>query len=63
VTTGYVVFLLLNSKTTPITINSFCFICYLVETDWIAEFARKQELAEKANKLKVTNWSHVIKLV
>jgi len=25
----------------------------LAETDWIAEFAKKQELAEKANKLKV----------
>jgi len=26
-----------------------------VEPDWIVEFAKKQELVEKANKLKVMN--------
>ena len=29
------------------------FIFVSVEPDWIAEFAKKQELVQKANKLKV----------
>jgi len=33
----------------------YLFFIILAETDWIAEFAKKQELAEKANKLKVIN--------
>jgi len=34
-------------------VSFFGYYVILAETDWIAEFAKKQELAEKANKLKV----------
>jgi len=40
-----------------------CVCILLTETDWIAEFAKKQELAEKANKLKVFNSVYICKYV
>lgn len=41
----------------------YLFFIILAETDWIAEFAKKQELAEKANKLKVINQRHFCRYV
>ena len=44
-------------------IKRVCVCILLTETDWIAEFAKKQELAEKANKLKVFNSVYICKYV
>jgi len=41
----------------------FCLSAITEEPDWIAEFAKKQELVEKANKLKVINSQHFLKTV
>ena len=44
-------------------VKRVCVCILLTETDWIAEFAKKQELAEKANKLKVFNSVYICKYV